>query len=124
MNTVFISSILTHKLQHIISMSIATFKNHIAIRQFPNKSFRHILLSILVPFNQIPYLYLGISLPNKTCFLGNIIYHTYIFKMTPKHTKPIFNKYNNLFELRIISKYIVNIHVSSPFTIYSTILID
>ena len=61
-------------------------------------------------------------LPYKTRLLGKILYHAYILKLTPIHTKPIFNTYTNSFELRLIYNYID--WSLPPITIPPTLLID
>ena len=47
------------------------------------------------------HLYVRNSLPYKTRLLGKILYHAYILKLTPIHTKPIFNTYTNSFVLHL-----------------------
>ena len=109
MNIDYISSILTHMLLPKISISIVTFKNHIAIIQFSNKTFRDKFFRRFSSFKSNPrfsHLYLRNSLPYKTRLLGKVLYHAYKLKMTPINTKPIFNTHTNLFEIRTISNYI------------------
>ena len=125
MNINYISSILTHTLLPKISISIVTFKNHIAIIQLSNKTFRDIFFRRFSSFKSNPrfsHLYLRNSLPNKTRLLGKVLYHAYILKMTPINTKPIFNTHTNAFEIRTISNYID--WSLPPITIPSTLLTD
>ena len=107
-----------------ISISIVTFKNNNAIIQFSKNHSRTyfsedlILLNVIhdspIYMYEIPYLI-------KTRVLGIIIYHAYILKLTPIHTKPIFNTYTNLFKIRLISN---SIDWSLPqITILPTLLI-
>ena len=109
----------------IISIYKVTFKNHNAIIQFSNKSLCDIFFrrfSSIKSNSRFSHLYVRDSLHNKTRVLGNILYHAYILKLTPINTKPIFNTYNNLFEIRLISNSIVwSLH---PITIPPTLLID
>ena len=68
------------------------------------------------------HIYVRNSLPYTTRLLGQILYHTYILKLTPINTKPIFNTYKNSFEIRLISN---SVDWSLPqITIPSTIFID
>ena len=124
MNTEFISSILIHMLLPKISISIVKFKHNNAIIQFYSKSFCDMFFSIFrsTKFNpRFSHLYIRNSLPYKTRLLGKILYHAYILKLTPIHTKPIFNTYTKSFELRLIYNYID--WSLPPITIPPTLLI-
>ena len=124
MNTEFISSILIHMLLPKISISIVKFKHNNAIIQFSSKSFCDMFFSRFrsTKFNpRFSHLYIRNSLPYKTHLLGKILYHAYILKLTPIHTKPIFNTYTKSFELRLIYNYID--WSLPPITIPPTLLI-
>ena len=73
MNINYIYSILTHMVLPKTFISIVKFKNHIAIIQFSNKTFRDIFFIRISSFKSNPrfsHLYLRNSLPYKTRLLS------------------------------------------------------
>ena len=81
-----------------ISISIVTFKNHNAIIQLSNKSLCDIFFKRFssIKFNPRFSLYVRNSFLTKHVYwVTFFIMYIYILKLTPIHTKPIFNTYTH-----------------------------